>query len=172
MRRTHPGKAEVGFRACQGQLLAPSGRSVGRRVTQEPEAVAFSLMPGKLRTTGAIQSLFMPAARPLRLASPSPTLQIHLIVRRSMRLVPACRDDIVIQGSILARPIAPRYIGRYAVELQFSPDLLVMERVAGPAQGTGESFARDWTKLEAGRRATGNVGLVGVNDCIRKAADP
>ena len=89
-----------------------------------------------------------------------------------MRLVPACRDDIVIQGSILARPIAPRYIGRYAVELQFSPDLLVMERIAGPAQGIGESFADGWTKLEAGRRATGNANLVGVDDGIRKAADP
>ena len=89
-----------------------------------------------------------------------------------MRSVPACRDDIVKQSSVLARANAPRYVGRHAVELQFSPDLLVMERIAGPAQGIGESFADGWTKLKAGRRATGNANLVGVDDGIRKAADP
>ena len=47
-----------------------------------------------------------------------------------------------------------------------------MERVAGPAEGAGEIFDRDWTKLEAGRRATGNVAASNVNDCIRKATDP
>src|SRR5450755_1723149 len=47
-----------------------------------------------------------------------------------------------------------------------------MERVAGPAEGAGEIFDRDWTKLEASRRATGNVAAFNVNDCIRKTTDP
>jgi predicted phage-related endonuclease len=39
--------------------------------------------PGKpRRTAAAVQSVLVPAARPLRQASPSPTLQIYLIVRR------------------------------------------------------------------------------------------
>src|SRR5450631_2444747 len=69
--------------------------------------------------------------------------------RRLMRFVPARHDDFTIQSGVTARPIAPRYVGRHAVELQFSPDLLVMERFTGPAQGTGESFVRAWTKHKA-----------------------
>src|SRR4030081_346113 len=42
----------------------------------------------------------------------------------------------------------------------------------GPGWGAGEIFARDWPKLEAGRRATGNDGFLNVNNGIRKAADP
>ena len=47
-----------------------------------------------------------------------------------------------------------------------------MECHVGPAQGAGEIFDRDWTKLEAGRRATGNDGFLNVNNGICKAADP
>jgi hypothetical protein len=47
-----------------------------------------------------------------------------------------------------------------------------MERHVGHAQGAGEIFYRDWTKLEAGHSATGNVGFLNVNNGIRKAADP
>jgi hypothetical protein len=89
-----------------------------------------------------------------------------------MRLVPAYPGDLVIEGSILARPMAPRNIGRHAIVLQPPPGMPVMERVAGPAQGAGEIFGRDWTKLEASRRATGYVGPFKVNDGIRKATDP
>ena len=47
-----------------------------------------------------------------------------------------------------------------------------MERYVGPAHDAGEIFDRDWTKLEAGCRATGNAGFLRVNNSIRKAADP
>src|SRR5664279_6203140 len=68
--------------------------------------------------------------------------------------------------------MAPRYVGRHAVELQFSPDLLVMERFTGPAQRAGESFVRAWTKHKASRRATADAVLFNVIYCIREAADP
>src|SRR4029078_10014623 len=83
----------------------------------------------------------------------------------------AARDDITIQGGVAACPSSPSYIRALAIVLQPAQGLLVVPQDVGSAEGVSESFGRDWLKREAGRGATGDVGLFHVNDGIRKAAD-
>src|SRR6476620_8872387 len=139
-------------------LSAQSGRPAGCEVAQELGAVA-RFHAGQVNCLGKQLAQREPlfgrsshrrrAQNRARGRSPAPTLQINSNQGRLLRLVPARRNDLTIQNGVTARPIAPRYIRRHAVVLQPAPSLLVMERHVGPAQGAGEIFGRDWSKLEA-----------------------
>ena len=100
LHKNHEGRAQAvramrryGYGTTAHGAKRTSARTPGRPRARSGRVFAgvrlIAAANGLSTTAAAIRPAFLPAPRPLRQAWPSSTLQIHLILRWSMRMVPA-----------------------------------------------------------------------------------